>query len=56
MGGLPPQVWANGELIGGGDIINELNQSGKLKGIILAALESAQITKALVDPAQIKQQ
>ncbi|MFT5996634.1 MAG: monothiol glutaredoxin [Glaciecola sp.] len=50
-----PQVWANGELIGGGDIVNELNQSGELKEIILAALKSAEIKKVLVDPAQIKQ-
>jgi monothiol glutaredoxin len=50
-----PQVWANGELVGGGDIVNELNQSGELKEIILEALKSAQIKNVLIDPAQIKQ-
>ncbi|MFT5806723.1 MAG: monothiol glutaredoxin [Moritella dasanensis] len=37
-----PQVWANGELIGGGDIVSELNQSGELKTIISAAVKSAE--------------
>jgi monothiol glutaredoxin len=42
-----PQVWANGELIGGGDIVSELNQNGELKVIISAAVKSAATKQAI---------
>jgi monothiol glutaredoxin len=42
-----PQVWANGELIGGGDIISELNQNGELKVIISVAVKSAAAKHAI---------
>ncbi len=29
-----PQLWVDGELIGGCDIINEMSASGELKGVI----------------------
>jgi monothiol glutaredoxin len=42
-----PQVWANGELIGGGDIVSELNKKGELKVIISAAVKSAAAKQAI---------
>jgi monothiol glutaredoxin len=44
-----PQVWANGELIGGGDIVSELNQNGELKRIISAAVKNAKSSKVKAD-------
>ena len=32
-----PQLWVNGELIGGCDIITEMHESGELKPVIVAA-------------------
>jgi monothiol glutaredoxin len=45
-----PQVWVNGELIGGGDIVSELNQSGELKTIITAAVKNAELKRSIPDP------
>jgi monothiol glutaredoxin len=42
-----PQVWANGELIGGGDIVSELNKNGELKVIISAAVKSAAVKQTI---------
>jgi monothiol glutaredoxin len=42
-----PQVWANGELIGGGDIVSELSQSGELNVIISAAGKSTAAKQAI---------
>ena len=36
-----PQLWVNGELIGGSDIILEMHQSGELKGLVDAAVGEA---------------
>ncbi len=33
-----PQLWVNGELVGGCDIITEMHESGELKPIIEAAV------------------
>ncbi|MGK0410822.1 MAG: monothiol glutaredoxin [Shewanella psychromarinicola] len=44
-----PQVWANGELIGGGDIVSELNKNGELKVIISAAVKSDAAKQAIPD-------
>ncbi|MBA6396139.1 MAG: monothiol glutaredoxin [Colwellia sp.] len=51
-----PQVWANGQLIGDGDIISELNQNGELKVIISAAVKSAATkqTKASTIPVPLE--
>jgi monothiol glutaredoxin len=50
-----PQVWANGELIGGGDIVSELNQNGELQRIISAAVKNVKSNTVTPDPLQIKQ-
>jgi monothiol glutaredoxin len=42
-------VWANGELLGGGDIVSELNQNGELKRIISAAVKNAKSSKVKAD-------
>lgn len=42
-----PQVWVNGELIGSGDIVSELHQSGELKVIISAAVKSADLQRVM---------
>ena len=34
-----PQLWANGELVGGCDIVTELQESGELQKIISAAVQ-----------------
>ncbi|MEP7704454.1 Grx4 family monothiol glutaredoxin [Paraglaciecola sp. 25GB23A] len=49
-----PQVWANGELIGGGDIVSELNQNGELKRIISAAVKNAKSSKVKADAMPTK--
>ncbi|MBA6232743.1 monothiol glutaredoxin, Grx4 family [Colwellia sp. MB3u-22] len=51
-----PQVWANGQLIGDGDIISKLNQNGELKVIISAAVKSAATkqTKASTIPVPLE--
>ncbi|TNF91648.1 MAG: Grx4 family monothiol glutaredoxin [Gammaproteobacteria bacterium] len=36
-----PQIYVDGELAGGGDIIIELHQKGELKGMLEAAVEKA---------------
>lgn len=36
-----PQLWINGELVGGGDIITELQESGELQTLIKSAVQSA---------------
>ncbi len=43
-----PQLWANGELIGGCDIVTELHEKGELKAIIDAAAD----VEAKTAPAQ----
>jgi monothiol glutaredoxin len=35
-----PQLWANGELVGGCDIVTELQESGELQKIISVAVQS----------------
>lgn len=37
-----PQLWVNGELVGGCDIIAELHESGELKTLIDSAAPSAE--------------
>lgn len=37
-----PQLWANGELVGGCDIITELAQNGELEEIVKAAAPAAE--------------
>jgi len=37
-----PQIFIDGELIGGGDIVIELNQSGELKPMMEAAVAKAE--------------
>lgn len=36
-----PQLWINGELVGGGDIIAELQESGELQTLVKSAAQSA---------------
>ncbi|GGE45608.1 glutaredoxin [Halopseudomonas oceani] len=36
-----PQLWINGELVGGSDIILELHESGELQGMVKAAQPAA---------------
>ncbi|SDU12638.1 Grx4 family monothiol glutaredoxin [Halopseudomonas salegens] len=36
-----PQLWVNGELVGGGDIIIEMQESGELQTLIKSAVQSA---------------
>ncbi|TVP90599.1 MAG: Grx4 family monothiol glutaredoxin [Pseudomonadaceae bacterium] len=36
-----PQLWINGELVGGGDIIIEMQESGELQTLIKSAVQSA---------------
>ena len=36
-----PQLWVNGELVGGGDILLEMHQSGELKELVEAAAGDA---------------
>lgn len=37
-----PQLWVNGELIGGCDIITEMQEKGELKPLLEAAVASAE--------------
>lgn len=37
-----PQLWVNGELIGGCDIVSQMHQSGELKQLIEEAVGSAE--------------
>lgn len=37
-----PQLWVNGELIGGCDIVTEMHDNGELKPLLLAATGTAQ--------------
>ncbi|MFC3606471.1 Grx4 family monothiol glutaredoxin [Stutzerimonas tarimensis] len=37
-----PQLWLNGELVGGSDIISELHEKGELPGMVKAAAGSAE--------------
>jgi len=40
-----PQLWIDGELIGGSDIVVEMHQNDELKPLILAACASADATE-----------
>lgn len=37
-----PQLWVNGELVGGCDIVTEMHDKGELKPLLLAATGAAQ--------------
>jgi monothiol glutaredoxin len=41
-----PQLWVEGELVGGCDIVTEMFQSGELKSLINGAAERAKATAA----------
>lgn len=36
-----PQLWVNGELVGGCDIVTEMHEKGELKPLITEAVQSA---------------
>lgn len=40
-----PQLWVNGELVGGCDIISEMSESGELETLIKAAVAQAATDK-----------
>jgi monothiol glutaredoxin len=41
-----PQLWVEGELVGGCDIVTEMYQSGELKTLISSAAERARSAEA----------
>lgn len=41
-----PQIWANGELVGGCDIVMELDRTGELKPILEAAIKAHEEAQA----------